>query len=801
VNTFSLDVRYGWRRLLTTPIASIIAVLSLAAGIGVTSTVWSVFDGLFFRPLACHKPREIVRVNAGGFSYPEYEEFRRQCQRLSGVLAETGHGAILQDREQSQFVLASTVSPNFFSVLGIRPSLGEFFAERPGAPETEPVMVISEGLWRRFFASDVNVIGRSVELSDRPVRIVGVAPAGFKGVDRQWSFDVWYPEGTSPSRDASMLYSFRAYTVMGRLAPGVRAKEAQAEAETIVRRVMPGGVTRQWDQPVRIQSEMEYGWEQGGLMILIVMPVVGLVLLVACANVSGLLLARNEQRRRELAVRSALGATRLRLIRQLLTESMLLAAGGMLLAMPLTLWAVRPVSRLILGPGSEAVDHVLTADHRVLVVTSLLTLASTVMAGLLPAIRSARVDLSPVLKGDVPVVGVGRWRLAGRHLLVVGQLSMSVVFLAATGLLAVGFFSVLRLDPGFTTRELLVVNFFGLHDREPELTRGYYRALIERLEALPGVLRVSMAVAVPYIEGQTSLARTVYLPVVGAGERRPGFEVRANIVEPNYFKTLGIRQVRGRDFRPEDDARSPLVVIVDETLARRLWPGEDPLGKTLRVGTSASESTVIGVVGDIRQAPMEEQRQPFVYVAFRQETETYAHVLMATSGKAGSIINLVRNEMRALDPEIVPWRTQTLEEGMWRRTSNAWALVGLMSTLCAMIFLLSVAGLYGLVAYSVACRTQEFGIRMALGARRSETLKLVMRHGLGLAVVGAGLGVMFALAAGGLLRSNLPGVPGTHGWILMGSAGVVVLVVMLACLVPARQAMRIDPLEVLRCDR
>jgi ABC-type antimicrobial peptide transport system permease subunit len=210
---------------------------------------------------------------------------------------------------------------------------------------------------------------------------------------------------------------------------------------------------------------------------------------------------------------------------------------------------------------------------------------------------------------------------------------------------------------------------------------------------------------------------------------------------------------------------------------------------------------VIGVVGDIRQAPMEEQRQPFIYLAFRQETETYAHVLVATSGKAGSIINLVRNEMRALDPEIVPWRIQTLEEGMWRRTSNAWALVGLMSTLCGLICLLSVAGLYGLVAYSVACRTQEFGIRMALGARRSETLKLVMRHGLVLGMVGAGLGVMFALAAGGVLRSNLPGIPGTHGWILVSSAAMVMLVVMLACLVPARQAMRIDPLEVLRCDR
>jgi putative ABC transport system permease protein len=798
----SLDLRQGWRALAKTPLTSMIAVFSLAAGLGVTSVVYSVLDGLFLRPLSCARPREMVRIEAGGFSYPEYEEFQRQCRRLSGVLAETGHGGVLRDGERSSFVLASSVSPNFFSVLELRPELGRFFAEREDGMNHEPVAVISHALWRRFFAGDTNVYGRTVLLGDAPLTVVGVAPKGFRGVGRYFELDLWYPDGAMPSRDPAMRYTFRAYTVMGRLAPGVSRAEARAEAETIVRRVMPGGQTGPWTEPVRVLSETEYGLDQGGLAMLIVMPVVALVLLVACANVSGLLLARNEQRRQELALRSALGASRARLIRQLMTESLILAMGGLTLALPLTYMAVGPVSRMILSGAAGSTTPSLPVDHRALIVTFLIMLLATLVAGGLPALRSTRTDLATVLKGETPVLGFGRWRFAGRNLLVTGQLALTVVFLAATGLLLIGFGRVLRMDPGFTTRELLVVSFYGTHHRSPEEVRAYYRGLEERLQGLPGIGRVSLAVTVPYADVRNSLSRKLFVPRSDDGGGLRAYEVRGNIVATNYFETLGIRRLQGRGFGPDDRTGSPPVVMVSESLARTIWPDRDPIGQVLHLERPTGElATVIGVVGDIRQTPMEEQYQPFVYLPFEQESETYAYLLVATRGKASSLTGLVRQEMGQMDRTIVPWRIETLREGMWRKTSNAWALVGLMVTLSSLICLLSVSGLYGLVAYSVACRRQEFGIRMALGAQRRDTLWLVLRHGLLLGLSGSLLGSLCALAVGGVMRYNLPGVPGTHLPVLIGSAVLVILVALIASWVPGCQASRVEPMRVLRCDR
>jgi hypothetical protein len=304
---------------------------------------------------------------------------------------------------------------------------------------------------------------------------------GWHGIS---TLDLWYPDEVTPPRDPAMVYTFRAYTVMGRLAPGVSRAQAQAEAETIVRRVLPEGQTRAWDQPVRVLSETEYGWDQGGLVMLLVMPVVGLVLLVACANVSGLLLARHEQRRKELALRAALGASRIRLIRQLMTESLILTLAGLGLALPLIYGSVGPVSRMVLSNAAGSVTPSLPVDHRAWIAAFVLALVAGLTAGWLPALRSARTDLAPILKGDLPVLGMGRWRFTGRNLLVMGQLALALVFLAATGLLMMGFQHVLRLDPGFATRELLIVSFYGMHERSDDAIWAYYRELRERFEAL-----------------------------------------------------------------------------------------------------------------------------------------------------------------------------------------------------------------------------------------------------------------------------------------------------------------------------
>ncbi len=741
MSTIRLDLVHGIRALAKTPLASIIAVISLAAGIGVTSVVFSVLDGLFLRPLPCPNPREIVRVEAGGFSYPDYEEFRRQCRRLRGVLATTEHGAVLRDGDRTLFILAGSASPNYFSVLGLQMALGLPFVEGADGRSDEPAAVISYALWRRFFGGDTNVIGRRIVLGTDPLTILGVAPRGFQGVGRFFQLDLWYPDGATQTRDPAMRYGFRGYAVLGRLAPGFSRAQAQAEAETIARRVMPQGSTRSWEQPVRLLS-------------------------------------------------------------QLLMESLILAMAGLACALPLAYLSIGPVSRRILGVAPGATTPTLPVDHRALIASFLCALAATLVAGWLPALRSARIDLAPVLKGDTPVVGLGRWRFAGRNLLVMGQLGLSLVFLVATGLLMSGFFHVMRLAPGFSTRELLVVSFYGLHNRPPGEVRSYYHRLSAQLRTLPGILRVSFAETVPYAEARNSLERTVYVPTSN-GDGRPGvYEVRGNVVDTNYFDALGIRLARGRCFGPVDRRGSPPVVMVSEGLARSIWGDTEPLGRMIRLGGATGEpATVIGVVGDIRLSPMDERSQPFVYEPFEQSLENSAYLLVATRGEARSVENIVRLQMQRIDPSIVPWRIETLRDGMWRKTSTAWTLVGLMSTLCGLICLLSMAGLYGLVSYSAACRLQEFGIRMALGAQRRDTLRLVLWHGLSLGLAGSTLGAAVALSAGALLQHNLPGVPGMHLPILLGGAVLLILVAVFASWIPARLAARVDPMIVLRCDR
>jgi len=418
------------------------------------------------------------------------------------------------------------------------------------------------------------------------------------------------------------------------------------------------------------------------------------------------------------------------------------------------------------------------------------------LSGLLPAIRATRGDLSPVLKGEIPAITVGRQRFSGRSLMVVGQLALSLAFLVATGLLAQGFLRVLRADPGFQVKELLVVNPFGIDEKDEARARQYYGELMERLRALPGIQHVSLAARVPFCIGRAAVKKRVCFPGTSKSGGRTSGEIEVNIVETNFLQTMGLR---GRAFSERDDASNTRVVIISEAMARKYWPEKDPLGQTFHLnGPDGPSASVIGVAADVKQRWLGETPEPFFYLSWRQEKETGLALLVATTGNAIQSENLVRREMRAVNENIVPWNVQTLKDGIWKTMAHFWTLGSLLATLCLMAFLLAIAGLYGIVSYSVARRTPEIGIRMALGAQRSDILRLILRQGLRLSVCGVALGLLLTYASWVLLRRGLTGFPSLDPLVLTVASLLVVVVALAASFIPARRASRVDPMTVLR---
>ncbi|MFB0552900.1 MAG: ABC transporter permease [Phycisphaerae bacterium] len=809
MGTLIQDVRYGFRMLIRSLYFTAVAVVSLAVGIGLTATTFSLMDWLCLRPLPVTRPGQLFRVFAstdqnpyGSFSYPDYVELRDRSRAFSGLMAIDHRGAALKGSEGSEGLVADVVSRNYFTVLGVKATLGRFFsAEDDAASLAEPVVVISHGLWHRRFGGDDDIVGKTILLTGRNVTVIGVTPKGFVGTRNVVRCEVWYPIETwaQQERPGEMeSRERRDFELWGRLPPGTTVTEAQAEVDTVVRQLAAAYPSTNKVQRGLVVSEARFRLKGKGALLLLAMLIVGLVLLISCANVSSLLVARSELRRREMAIRFAVGGGRARLFRQLLTESLLLSLLGAGVSILLTKLVIAALPAL-LPPGVASMLDV-RLDHRVVGFTMVVSLLVTLTFGLVPALRASKPNLTPLLKGEYIQNGKGRRRFSGLNAMVVGQLALSMVLLATAGLLMKSFLQCLSTDLGYFKKNILLASLSG-SGNNVEQVRFYRQQLVERVQTLPGVKHASVAQHVPLSESGGHAAKRVFLPGDESSAQEQGQAIKFNVVGQDYFRTMGVRLLQGREFNELDDQSRPKVVMVSETTAQSLWPNRNPLGQLIRVDKPQGQAwEVTGVVEDCKHFNVEEEPEPHLYFPFGQMFWWDMTLLVETSVDAGEMVKLVRHEMQALNKDATLSSMTTMKELIRDRLSERRSLTELMGTFSLIGLILATAGLYGVVAYAVNRRRHEIGIRMALGARRGDVLKMILRQGLVLALCGLGIGLPIALAVAHVLRSLFYGVSPTHPTTFAGASLVLVGVVLAASYIPARRAAKVDPMVALRYE-
>jgi putative ABC transport system permease protein len=581
-----------------------------------------------------------------------------------------------------------------------------------------------------------------------------------------------------------------SFQLLGRRAPAASLAESQAEVDTIVNRL--GLKNPRTGRPTRVVVRAETQSERG-MLVTLVMAIVGLVLLVACANVSSMLLARNEERRREMAMRLTLGASRWRLIRQLLAEGLLLSALGAIPGLLLTVWANGALLALV-PPNLLPFLPKPHIDHRVLAVTGLLALLATIVSGLAPAWRAGGTDLSAILKGEMALGSKGWSRLRGRNVLVVGQLIVSVVFLVTAAFLVRALVRCNAIDLGFEKKPVLQLVLPGIAAH-----RG--QELLERICAIPGVHQATLARRAPLALTGGGAVEKVFLPEGQSAGDTAGQAIGFNIVAPNYFQMMGIRLLRGRPFEEKDGRLASRVVIISEAMARRWWPQGDPIGRWIRVGRPSAEPVeIIGIVRDVVRNQIGETPEPFIYVPLSDRGTGEVTLLVETKGDASAVLALVRRELRSFDERLEPLMVDTQKQTIRVALLPQWAAAWIFGVLGLLAFAMSAAGLYGVVAYSVARRTHEIGVRVALGAQASDTMKMILRQGLVLALSGLAAGLPLAYAVGKLLQSAVYGIDPFDPGVFLAALVLVIGVVLSASFFPARRATRIDPMVALRCE-
>jgi len=778
------DLRHGCRQLAKTPGTTSLAVLSLAVGIGINTTIFSVMDSAFLRPLPLRDPEGVVKFERPLLSLAEYGQVRSEMKSLSGLVASSRVNLLLKDREGTELLPARAVTEDYFEVLGIEPAAGRLFSRR--SPDLhEPIVVLSHALWQRRFGGDPAVVGQTITLSERALTIVGVAAKGVTGEDRLPTTEVWYPAASQPNRFPA---NRREFTMAGRLQPAATPAQARAEAVTIFARPEwePLGVNRLGER-VRVVTERESRMDHGGRLTYFMGPVVGLVLLVACANVSCLLLGRYEQRRREIAVRLALGASRWRVMRYLLTEGVLLALLGGGLGLALTAWGIRAVpSVLPVTLATFAPDVQL--DLRVLGLTLGLSVFATLAFGLMPAWRASRLDVSSMLKSEDGHLG----RTPSRNVLVVTQVAVAMLFLALAALFARGFWTGLSRDLGFSQRNLLLAYV------APEgPSRRKFDEFLDNIRRAVGELPAVQAVTIANTVVGSHRTMSVRIPGVETAET-----IACNLVDSGFFATVGIPLQRGREFDAHDNRAGGRVVIISEAMARRYWPKENPVGQTVFIGRNELvPREVVGVAGNVSDlTERNPATQPFCYLPLRQEQMGDLMLIVNTRCPPAELASATRDAVRRMEMPAATFLIDTIEGHLRTTLMPQWFGAWLGGVLGGLAFLLAVSGLYGVIAYAVARRTRELGIRIALGAMPHEAVKLVLGQGIVLALIGVGVGLLLAIIAGSALRSILYGISPADPLALVGSALVVLLVAVLASWLPARRAAKVDPMVALRAE-
>jgi putative ABC transport system permease protein len=810
MSAFLKDIRYSLRMLAKNPGFTAVAVLSLALGIGGNVTVYSWVQSTLLHPLPVVADSEHVvaietRMPDGALhtsSYPDYKDFRDQNKSFSGLIGVElmPVNAGFSNDESPERIWGEIVTGNFFNVLGVSAGVGRtFLPEDDVALNAHPVVVLSYALWQGRFGGDPQVIGKTVSFNQHPFTVIGVAPRQFQGAIVGISASFWVPMTMQPEVLPGEDLEIRSPTfvhILGRLKPGVGIAQAQAELNTIARRLEQEYPKSNKGVGVELNPlwKAHYGVQSILRPVLIFLTtVVVLVLLIACANVANLFLARATVREKEIAIRSALGASRSRLIRQFLSESVLLSLCGGMGGVLLALWATNFLG-FFLPPAHLPVGLVLGVNSRVLWFSLALSLATGAVFGLVPALQISRPNVNASLKE-----GGHTSHIAGRHglrnLLVVSEMMLALVLLTGAGLLVRSLRNARTTSPGFDTNHVLLtaldLRANGYTDAQ---STAFFEQLRQRVQALPGVQAVSYERWVPlwfYGKGYTRLFIEGYTPAPNEF-----MNIDYNVVGPEYFRTLRIPLMQGRDFTEQDRADALQVAIINETMALRYWHGQDPLGKRIRRGRRWI--TIVGVVNDIKFHSMNENPEAFLYFPLSQEGGTDTNVLVRTAGDPAALLPAVRHEILALDPHVTVLESADLS-GLLSVSLFAYRTAAMLaSVLGALGLLLATIGIYGVLSYSVSQRTREIGVRVALGARPRDILALVIGQGMRLAVTGVLIGILVTLAATRVMASLLFGVSATDPLTFVVVTLLLSGVALAACWVPARRATRVDPLVALR---
>ena len=825
LHNFWRDLRSGFRLLKKSPGFTIVAVLSLALGIGANTAIFTIINAVFLHPLPVEKPSELaqmytrdtlttdtnVNFRLTGTSIPNYEDYRDQNTVFSGLAGDTFPLPLnWGGQSEPQQLIGILVSSNFFDVLGVKAIRGRTFSPEEGKKlGADPVVVLSYALWAHRFGSSDSVIGQTISLNATSYTIIGVAPQNFKGIVSISPPEVlWIPLSMRDYVLSGQIKAlenhrrFRWVSIVGRLKPGVSIDQARASLKTIA-----ANLEKEYPRDNKGRTCEVYSLNESALGINqrkqfslaggVLMGAVGLVLLIACVNLANLLLAQAAKREKELSLRAALGAGRFRLVSQLLTESTLLSliggAAGLLIALwgRKVLWSFRPP---FLPDGS--ID--LSFDSRVLFFTLVVSLLTGLVFGIIPAIKASQTDLNEILKvgGRGGTLGWGHNRM--RSLLVVSEIALALVALVGAGLFLRSMRKAQEISPGFESKNLFQYGFdLGALRYDPDHGQQFFRDAIERAKSVPGVADVAIS-SNGLIGG--GLAGTIFREGEQTDPNNRGTLITLNDVSPGFFSTLRVPILSGRDFNDFDREKTTPVAIVNKAMANLLWPGQEAVGKHFFIVVDPTKYEVVGVAGTTVVGQIGEDPQPQAYFPLRQQYSPFGTLAVRTTGDPAALMGSVRAQINQLDRNLALTNGQTIGEtisqGLWASRMGA-ALLGLFGLL-AMI--LASIGIYGVLSYSVAQRTSEIGVRMALGAQSKQVLALVLRQGLLLAVVGSASGVLVALPvtrfASTLLYGVSPADPLTYISIFL----LLMVIALLACFIPARRATRVDPIVALRYE-
>jgi predicted permease len=810
VNALFHDLRYGLRMLARNPGFAAVAVISLALGIGANSTVFSIVDSFFLRPWPVKDPGRLAMISTNSpkldftsTSYPDYLDIRHEVAAFSDVVAYGDRGCFVSREGQGQGLEANVevVSQNYFAALGVKALLGRAFSPQASQAAAEGrAVVVSYNLWQKYFGGDPSLPGKTTLLDDKEFTVIGVTPQRFSGLRRSFP-DIWVTkegwETMVPGEernDASR--ENRWFDLAGHLRQGAEISEARAQLQTLAKRLALAypSSNQGVDFIARPASEAAHEGMEVGIYL---MAMVGLVLLISCANVANLLLAQTERRQREIAMRRALGAGPRRLLGQLLAEGLPLALFGGVLGCLLAAWLMKLVPALV----PYLSDIVLTLDARVLLFTAAISLFSALVFGLVPGFWVSRSGVAPVLKGDDPRFGRTVGRVPLRNLFVSGEIALSVVLLVGSALFLRSLWYSQGINPGFDPKKNVVM----LSVAPPELY-GYssvqaaaiYPALAAAVEPVPGVIRGSYARRPPLIDEEEGEMQAVVIPGVQPPPGSDHFKIRYNIVGPKFFATVGARLKEGREFNDFDRPSTAPVVIINDAIARRFWPGQSAVGKALQI--DKKELQVVGVVEAGRYSHLHETVQPYLFLPFTQVFSGECTLLVETAGDPRGMIPAILKATTGVAKNLPIVNAMTIRESMQEAMAEESSMLKLLGGLSILGMILAAVGLYAAVAYLVSRRTHELGIRMALGARRGDVLRLVLAHGLRLSAVGAAVGLAGAFAASRLISGFIYGVAATDPVSYAASILVAVSVALLACYFPARRATRVNPLVALRYE-